>query len=251
MIVMRIAKLWHFLVVLFRSLLWLFLSITPMFATVDEKALEMLEEVDEKALEILEKTSAYYQGLENFSATYDWAIKYPEEEIVRYDKMYITARGQQYRLFYDQKETITDGETVWVYDKELKEVTISEYAKTDFELNFSELYNLYQQGYRSVYIGERLVDKTKNIIRDIVQLTPLHEDSSFKSITLEVDRATSQIHRWEVVQNEETRYICTVCKFSVNIPLSDAYFRFDVGAHGGLEVIDLRESEEEIDLDEM
>ena len=232
--VMLIARLWHFLVILFRLLLCCFVAIPLAFATADEKALE-----------ILEQTSAYYQGLENFSAVYNLTIKYPEEDTIRCDKMKITARGQQYRLSYDQKETITDGETVWVYDKALKEVTISEYAKTDSDLNFAELYNLYQQGYRSVYIGKRVVHKTKNIIRDIVQLTPLHEDSSFKSITLEIDRATSQIHRWEVVQNEETRYICTVCSFAVNIPLSDAYFTFDVGAHRDLDVIDLRESEEE------
>ncbi len=237
--VMLTAKLWNFLVVLFRSLLWCIVSMPPVFAAVDEKALE-----------ILEKTSAYYQGLENFSAIYNLTIKYPEEDAVRHDKMRITARGQQYRLSYDQKETITDGETVWVYDKALKEVTISEYAKTDSDLNFAELYNIYQQGYLSVYLGERIVHKTKNIIRDIVQLTPVQEESSFKSITLEVDRTTSQIHRWEVVQNEETRYICTVCKFSVNMPLSDAYFTFDIGAHGDLEVIDLREGEEEIDLGE-
>lgn len=238
---MRIAKRCHLLVVLLcRSLLGLLASIVPIFAAVDEKALE-----------ILDKTSAYYQGLENFSATYNLTIQYPGEDVVQYAKMSITARGPQYRLSYDQKETITDGETVWVYDKELQEVTISEYAKTDSDLNFAELYNLYQQGYRSVYIGERIVHKTKNIVRDIVQLTPLHEDSSFTSITLEVDRATAQIHGWEVVQNEETRYICTVCSFAVNIPLSDAYFTFDVDAHGDLEVIDLRENEEEIDLDEM
>lgn len=238
---MRIAKRCHLLVVLLcRSLLGLLVSIVPIFAAVDEKALE-----------ILDKTSAYYQGLENFSATYNLTIQYPEEDVVQYAKISITARGPQYRLSYDQKETITDGETVWVYDKELQEVTISEYAKTDSDLNFAELYNLYQQGYRSVYIGERIVHKTKNIVRDIVQLTPLHEDSSFASITLEVDRATAQIHGWEVVQNEETRYICTVCSFSVNIPLSDAYFTFDIDAHGDLEVIDLRENEEEMDLDEM
>ncbi|UWW96661.1 MAG: outer membrane lipoprotein carrier protein LolA [Candidatus Cardinium sp.] len=254
---MLIAKLWHFLVVLFRPRLWWFVAVLSAFAA-DEKVLEILEKtVDEKALEILDKTSAYYQGLEDFRAVYGVTIKYPEEDTVQCGKMEITARGQQYRLSYgkkktitdrktvDKKETITDGKTVWVYDEDLNEVTISEYAKTDSDLNFAELYNLYQQGYQSVYIGERIVHKTKNIIRDIVQLTPLDEGSSFKSITLEVDRATAQIHRWEVVQNEETRYICTVCRFSVNIPLSDDYFTFDMGAHPGVEVIDLRESEEE------
>ncbi|MGI2257209.1 LolA family protein [Candidatus Cardinium hertigii] len=238
---MQITKRYHFLVVqLCRSLLACFISIVPIFAAVDEKAVE-----------ILDKTSAYYQSLENFSATYNLTIQYPEEDTIRHAKMCITARGPQYRLSYDQKETITDGETVWVYDKALKEVTISEYAKTDSDLNFAELYNIYQEGYLSVYIGERIVHKAKNIMRDIVQLTPLHEDSSCKSITLEIDRTTTQIHRWEVVQNEETRYICTVCSFSVNIPLSDTYFTFDMDAHGDLEIIDLRENEEEMDIDEM
>ncbi|AXI24528.1 Outer membrane lipoprotein carrier protein LolA [Cardinium endosymbiont of Sogatella furcifera] len=261
--IMLIAKRSHLLGILFRSLVWLVVPIAHLFAEkvekptkvaktkknqkVDEVKQAAKEEKVEKALEILERTSAYYQELENFSATYRVTIKYPEEDMVRYDKMHITARGQQYRLSYDQKETITDGETVWVYHQALKEVTISEYDKTGSDLNFAELYNLYQQGYRSVYIGERIVHKAKNIIRDIVELTPDHEDSSFKSITLEVDRATAQIHSWEVVQNEETRYICTVCKFAVNIPLSDAYFTFDVEAHGDLEVIDLRESEEEME----
>lgn len=239
--VMQIIKRCHFLVVqLFSSLLGWFISILPIFAAVDEKALE-----------ILSKTSAYYQSLENFSATYNLTIQYPEEETISHAKMCITARGPQYRLSYEQKETITDGETVWVYDKALKEVTISEYTKTDSDLNFAELYNLYQEGYLSVYVGERIVHKAKNIMRDIVQLTPLHEDSSCKSITLEIDRTTTQIHRWEVVQNEETRYICTVCSFSVNIPLPDAYFTFDMGGHGDLEIIDLRENEEGMDVDEM
>ncbi|WP_419241893.1 LolA family protein [Cardinium endosymbiont of Nabis limbatus] len=256
---MRIAKRWHFLAVLLSSFVGWLVAITPLCAEeeVDKKALfteaEAEPEVDEKALEILDKTSAYYQALENFKATYVLTIKYPEEDTIQCDKikMQITARGQQYRLSYGQKETITDGETVWAYDKELKEVTISEYAKTDADLNLTELYNLYQQGYRFVYIGARVVHKAKKIIRDIVQLTPLREDSSFKHITLEVDRATAQIHSWEVVQNEETRYICTINKFSVNIPLSDDYFTFDISAHGDLEVIDLRESEEEVDLDEV
>ncbi len=231
---MLIPNLSYCLIVLFRSLLWFFVSVPPIFAAVDEKALE-----------VLDKTSAYYQGLENFRATYKLTIQYPEEDIIRHDTMRITARGQQYRLSYGQKETITDGETVWVYDKELKEVTISEYAKTDSDVNFAELYNLYQRGYSAVYIGERLINKKKAIIRDIVQLTPVDEDNSLKSITLEIDRNTSQIHGWEVVQNEETRYICKVSNFVVNLPLPDTYFTFDVAAHGELEIIDLRESEAE------
>jgi outer membrane lipoprotein-sorting protein len=201
--------------------------------------------VDEKALEILEKTSAYYQELENFRATYKLTVKYPEEDMIQSSKMTITARGQQYRLCYDQKETITDGETIWVYDKEMQEVTISDYATTDCSLNFAELYNLYQQGYESIYVRERVLNKRKNIIQDVVRLIPSHEDSSFKSITFEIDRATAQIHGWEIVQNEETRYICTMCRFAVNIPLSDEYFTFDLSAHRSLEVIDLRESEED------
>ncbi|WP_339044686.1 outer membrane lipoprotein carrier protein LolA [Cardinium endosymbiont of Tipula unca] len=205
-------------------------------------------EVDEKSLEILEKTSAYYQGLENFRATYNLTIRYPEEDMVQSSKMAIVVRGHQYRLSYSQKETITDGETIWAYDKEMKEVTISDYDKTDYSMNFAELYNLYQYGYQFFYVQEHVVSKIKNIIRDVIQLIPSSEDSNFKSITLEIDRTTSQIHRWEIVQNEETRYICTISSFATNIPLSDDYFKFDITGYKELEVIDLRESEEDAAL---
>lgn len=227
---------WNFFVIIYRSFLIIIFTLS---------ANNVFAEIDEKALGILEKTSAYYQGLENFRATYDLTIRYPEEDIVESSKMAIVVRGHQYRLSYNQKETITDGETIWAYDKEIKEVTISDYAKTDYSMNFAELYNLYQYGYQFFYVKEHVVNKTKDIIRDVIQLIPSSEDSSFKSITLEIDRTTSQIHRWAIVQNEETRYICTISSFLVNILLSDDCFKFDITAYKALEVIDLRESEED------
>ncbi|WP_221179588.1 LolA family protein [Candidatus Cardinium hertigii] len=235
---MPIAHFWNLLVILLRLFLMIWCTCLASHAFAQK---------DEKALEILEKTSAYYQGLENFRAIYNLTSRYRylEEDAVQTSQMVITARGQQYRLYYDQKEIITDAETVWEYDKELKEVTISEYAKKDYVVNFAELHNLYQRGYTFIYVGERVVHKTKNknVVRDVVQLVP--EDGILTSITLEIDRATSQIHGWEIVQNAETSYLCEVRSFAVNIPLSDDYFIFDVSAHGDLEIIDLRESDED------
>jgi outer membrane lipoprotein-sorting protein len=233
---MPILNLWNYLVVLCGVWLKVCLICFPLYTSA---------KVDERALSVLEKTSAYYQALENFCVVAYLTIKYPEEEKDPTFKMTLTARAQQYRLCYDQKETICDGETIWVYDKELKELIISEYAKTDFVVNFAELYNLYQQGYEGVYMGEQVVQKkSKNIIQDRIKLIPLSEDSSVKYIILEIDRSTSQIHGWEIVQNEETRYICKVKSFFVNIQLAEDYFIFDVNAHGALEIIDLREKEE-------
>lgn len=205
-------------------------------------------EVDEKAVKILERTSAYYQALENFRAVYSLTVHYPEleESIVQSSKMVITVRGQQYRLACFQQETITDGETIWVHDKEIKEVTISNYATTDNSLNFVDLPNIYQQGgYEPIYVREHIVNRKKNKIEDVVQLIPAEDnsDSNFKSILLEIDRATAQICGWEIIQNEEVKYRCKLSSFAANIELSDDCFTFDINAHGLLEVIDLRENE--------
>lgn len=205
---------------------------------------------DEKALAVLEKTSAYYQELENFQATYTLTIQYPSEAITQSSQLSLTARGQQYKWSYDQKETITDGETMWVYDKEIQEVTISDYATTDCAFNFAELYNLYQQGYEPHYLKERILkNKRKKSIRDVIQLIPKQEDPIFQYITIEIDRATAQIHGWEMVQTEETRYICTLCNFAANLPLPDNCFTFDPAAYKGLEVIDLRQNEPEMETE--
>jgi outer membrane lipoprotein-sorting protein len=206
--------------------------------------------VDEKALAVLEKTSAYYQALENFQATYTLTIQYPSEDITQSSKLSLTARGQQYKWSYDQRETITDGETIWVYDKEIQEVTISDYATTDCAFNFAELYNLYQQGYEPHYLKERILkNKKKKSIRDVIRLIPKQEDSIFQHITIEIDRATAQIHGWEMVQTEETRYICTLCSFAANLPLPDNCFTFDPATYQGVEVIDLRQNEPETETE--
>lgn len=234
---MPIMRVWNGLIVLCEALLLIGLNSIALYGAEGK-------EVDTKARSILEKASAYYQGLENFRAIYNLTVKYPEEEEVHTSKMCITVQGQQYKLCYFQKEIITDGETIWEYDKEFKEVTISEYDKTDCTLNFAELHNLYQQGYTFMYVGERMeVYKKQNTIRDIIQLTPSQDSGDFLSITLEIDRSTSQIRKWEIIQNEETKYVCTMINLFTNIPLADNYFVFDLTKHGDAEVIDLRENE--------
>lgn len=206
---------------------------------------------DERALAVLERTSAYYQGLENFRAIYQVTVQHPEDDALRTVELVLTARGPQYRWSYDQKETITDGETVWVYDKEIQEVTISDYATTDCPLNFAELYNLYQKGYEPRYLKTRVTGtgsnkKSKKRVVDAIGLTPKEEDAIFQHITLEIDRATARIHGWEMVQTEETRYICTLRSFAENLPLKDDWFSFDPSKHQGLEIIDLRNSEPDV-----
>lgn len=203
------------------------------------------DNVDEKARFILEKTSAFYQGLENFRATYKLVVEYPTENFVQKSKITITACGQQYRLCYDQKETITDGETVWVYDEVMKEVTISDYATTDCSLNFAELYNLYQEGYASKYVGMHVVNKKKRIIRDLIKLVPDDKNSDITNVILEIDRSTSQIYGWKILQNDHVEYSCTLCSFDINVPLSDDYFKFDFNNYDVLETIDLREPKED------
>ncbi|AWN81413.1 LolA family protein [Candidatus Cardinium hertigii] len=210
---------------------------------VGKVAFAAAEAMDEKALAVLEQTVAYYQTLENFRAVYRLSIRYPEEDKLYRSTMVITVRGEQSRCCYNHKETITDGETIWVYDKDLKEVTISSYEKTDYALNFLELCRRYQQDYILAYKGEQIVSLAKKArIQDLVQLIPI-ANNDWQHITLAIDRATAQIHGWEIVQNDETSYICTLDNFSINLPLADDYFTFDPMAHGDIEIIDLREDE--------
>jgi len=232
---MSITNLWS-LAIFTRSLLILFLLVS-----------NVVGEVNDKALKILERTSAYYQEIESFRATYELTIHYPEleESIIESLKVMLTVRGQQYQLDSSQQETITDGQTLWIYDKEMKEVTISNYATTDAVLNFVELYNLYQQGYTVTYLKQKILNKKKNSIQDVVQLIPHSDntDSNFTSIILSIDAASAQIHSWEITQNEGTKYVGKLCSFEENIELSDDYFTFDLTSHDLLEVIDLREPE--------
>lgn len=224
---------------LFWTVWWNLIGVFPTLAVYKRSSL------DEKAMAILDTTAAYYQTLENFSATYNLTICYGEAEETESFKMVITASGQQHRLCYGQKEIVTDGETVWTYDSTFHEVTLTSYDQTDDSVNFAELYNLYQKGYRAIYMGAD--GQTTNSIYDIVQLISVDEENLLQSITLEIDRATLQIHGWEMVQHDEIRYICTGCSFSVNLPLPDDYFTFDLNAYKEVEVIDLREEMKEVE----
>lgn len=202
---------------------------------------------DEKAIEVLEKTCAYYQELTSFKAVYDCTltIHYPESEepCVQSSKMELAVSGEQYRLALDGQETITDGTTMWIYDKTMKEVTISNYSKQNFSFHFSNLHNLYQQGCYPTYIQTKVISKKKQKVQDVIQLVPTEDHQEFQSIQLIIDRASAQIHGFDIVQNEELSYRFRMKSLAVNITLPDDYFTFDLNAHDLLEVVDLREDE--------
>lgn len=127
---------------------------------------------------------------------------------------------------------VSDGETLWVYDPDLEQVTINsvdEQMQQNSALLLSSDLEKIQANYR---VDE--VRKENN--REVFALVPLNESNAFERLELHFEN--EQLKGWQVHTALGERSTFTFSELQVNEPLSDELFRFEPPP--GVDVLDER-----------
>ncbi|WP_184546371.1 LolA family protein [Mucilaginibacter sp. FT3.2] len=136
------------------------------------------------------------------------------------------------------KEIISDGKSQWTYLKKDKEVQVGDAGKGGDGLsNPSQIFTLYEHGYKYLYSGEQ---KVNGKICQIIDLTPESEKQAIFKVRLLIDKAKKQVYSALLFDKNGNKYNYTVGNFVGNAPVADAVFAWDAKAHPGVEVVDLR-----------
>jgi len=136
------------------------------------------------------------------------------------------------------QEIICDGKTVWTYNKEAKEVQVSNYNPQEQAMSPAKLFtNFYDKDYKYSYKGET---KEQGKSCDLIELIPTDKSKQLSKIELMVEKANSVILGGNYWEKNGNKYKIAVSNYTPNANAPDSDFTWDPKAHAGVETVDLR-----------
>lgn len=192
---------------------------------------------DAKAKTLLEATSKKMNSLKSLKANFALHLSGNNGKVNDTKKGTIYLKGPKYYISLGNQEIICDNKTIWTYNKQNKEVQVSNFNPNEQTISPAKLFtNFYDKEYAYKYAGAKTVNGKAC---EIVELTPNNKSKQFSKVELAIgkDNVISGGTLWEKNGNQ---YKYEVSGFTPNAALDESMFTFDTKKHPGVEIIDLR-----------
>lgn len=187
--------------------------------------------LDENATEALKKASAQFDKNVSFTVTMT-AFNSERKQTAKHSAEVRYNKGK-YRLIMSDQELISDGTTVWQWNKGAKEVAIHNLVEDDVDLlNPGRLMANYDKSFKAKYI------RTDDDGTAIIDMQP-RSKRSYHKIRLFIDEESGLLKRMEVHKYDSSREVYDVSNFKRASNAANQ-FVFDPKAHPDVEVIDMR-----------
>lgn len=194
---------------------------------------------DAKAKAILDASSKKMSGYKSLKADFAWRFVGKDGKVQQSQNGTLQMKGDKFHITTPEQEMISDGKSVWTFLKTANEVQITQNTKSDETLTPTKLFsNFYEKNYSYKYVGSKKI-AGKNC--DIVELQPTTTSKAkqFSKVELAID-PNKQIAGGTVIEKGGSQIQYEVKNVVPNAAIPDAAFTFDVKAHKGVEVVDLR-----------
>ncbi|MEP1095509.1 MAG: outer membrane lipoprotein carrier protein LolA [Cyclobacteriaceae bacterium] len=187
---------------------------------------------DPEALAVLDAMSTKYKQTEAFKATFMQQLTNKEAGLDESLTMEITVKGAMYVLDVAGQKIFNNGSDIYTFSEELGEVTISPYEAEEAEINPSNVYDLYKEGFKYA-----LLSKMENGVR-VIELDPESRERSYFKIRMNIN-SKDEIESFIVFEKTGNRYTYSIQGFE-EITVGDDFFTFDASKYPDVEVIDFR-----------
>ena len=150
----------------------------------------------------------------------------------------IKVKGRKFRLALLDNIVINDGAALWTYSKKSNEVSISDPKDMDETLDPANLFNVYEKGFKSQYVGASTED---GVAVETIKLFPLDPSKKpFHTVILTVDKNKMEPRKVEMKYKDGNDVTYVLKSFKPNAEMVDALFAFDKSKYPGVEVNDMR-----------
>ena len=195
---------------------------------------------DQKAKDILDKVSEKTRSYETVSVDFLFTMDNEEMEIHEKNEGSIQLKGQKYMVNLPDVgvKVYSDGISVWNYMEDGNQVTISSIDAESSELmNPSSLFNIYEKGFKSKYIGEKNIGG-KSFHE--IELYPDEDEHGVSKIRLLIDKSEMMLSSATLHGTDGNLYGIKVENIKTDAGLPDDYFQFDASEYNDIEIIDFR-----------
>lgn len=195
--------------------------------------------IDPEAKKIVDKLKKKYAKYQSLEAEFDLTIELPESD-TEVQKGRVGQSGDKYFLVLDNQEIYSDGESVWVYLKDIQEVQWNN-AETDEEDNFlspKDMLQIYESDDLIYAITE--THQEKGVPYTTIEFKPKSLDSEYSKMRLVVNTDSYQMASLKVFAKDGSRFTLKINNITPGKQFAATDFVFDPKAHPGVYVEDLR-----------
>lgn len=198
--------------------------------------LSAFSQKDPNAKAILDKVSANFKTLKTVQANYSLTVTNRAGKNAGNKSGLIYLKGQKYLLTESSLKIMSDGKTIWRYDSDANEVSISSTADAGDGITPQKLFtNFYDKDF--IYkLNGKVKQGTKTLAE--IEMTPVDKKKNFFKVYLYVDEAQKMIVSSKIYENSGNIYTYGMSNLQVNKPLDDKMFVFDKSKHPGVEEIE-------------
>ncbi len=212
----------------------------PVFALILFAAAQpAMAQNDAKAKTILEAVTKKINSLKSLKADFLLTLTGGKGgKVTDSKKGAISLKGQKYHVLIANQEIICDTKTVWTYNKDAKEVQVSNYNPQEQSMSPAKLFtNFYDKEYHYAYKG---TTKEQGKTCDLIELTPNDKSKQLSKIELMIDKSSSTVIGGNYWEKNGNKYKIAISNYKANADVPDSYFSWDAKQHPGIEVVDLR-----------
>lgn len=183
--------------------------------------------------EILKKVQTKFNSINSFSANYSQTIINPQGKSAgKNNGTFIYKRKNKFIVDQKRSTIVSNGESVWNYDKKNKKVIISTFFDDPTSFSIERYIFDYPALCRIKFIKEESTDSEK-----VIQLIPKDEQIDVKEIRIWAN-TYNLITKLEIVDLLEMKYSFTFADIKENPEIQEARFTFYPPK--GTKIIDLR-----------
>ncbi len=194
-------------------------------------------QTDAKAQSILKGVSAKYRSYNSIAASFKLNILDQKTKKTESQTGSITLQGNKFNFTMKDQTVMNDGKTTYTFLKESNEVQISESKNDPNAITPTNIFTMYERGFKSKYIGDKKV-AGKNV--QLIELVPEDAKKAYSKIELSIDKAGKYVNEAKVFNKDGNIITYSVVKFTPNTPVTDDLFSFNKAKYPGVEVVDLR-----------
>lgn len=206
---------------------------TVLFAFAIMINVNVFAQYDPEALDILNSMSSKYKSMEAFSADFTQEMINESVDLSEKLKGEIIVKNNMYYLKVADQEVFNDGEDMWNYSKDIREVTVAPYDPDEQEISLNNIFDIYQEGFKYVLMGY-----TEDGAR-IIDLDPESRDKTYYKIRM-IITSQDDLQKFTVFERKGNKYVYTIEKFEQLRNVPNSKFTFNTSKNPNVEVIDFR-----------
>jgi outer membrane lipoprotein-sorting protein len=200
----------------------------------------LLAQQDPEAKRILDAFSKKTKSYHSYKVDFTIISENRQNQEKNESKGTILVKGDKYKLDLNKTVIYFDGKYIYNYIPESNEVSISKPTKSIDDIlanNPSKLFNIYITDYKFQYLGN-IFENNRNCYE--IDLYPFDIKRKYSILKLQIDTARFELVSARLVMKSGVNYTIRIDTFNSKIAAEEKEFIFNIKAHKGIEIVDLR-----------